>query len=88
MVLLFPNHFIDILAPEIETWKGFADTLRGEDRSLFLQMLEKCCQYERAINSKGEYYSAESFIMTLIFLQHIEEPEIYEKFLITKKNTI
>ena len=88
MMILFPNDFIDILAQEIETWKGFADTLHGEDRSLFLQMLEQCYRYERAINSKGEYYSAESFLMALIFLQHIEEPEIYEKFLITKKNTI
>ena len=70
MVLLFPNDFIDILAQEIETWKGFADILRGDNRSLFLQMLEQCCQYERAINSKGEYYSAESFLMALIFLQH------------------
>jgi len=70
MVLLFPNDFIDILAQEIETWKGFADTLREEDRSLFLQMLEQCYQYERAINSKGEYYSAESFLMALVFLQH------------------
>ena len=70
MVLLFPNDFIDILAQEIETWKGFADILRGDNRSLFLQMLEQCCQYERAINSKGEYHSAESFLMALIFLQH------------------
>ena len=70
MVLLFPNDFIDILAQEIETWKGFADTLRGEDRSLFLQMLEQCYRYERAINSKGEYYSAESLLMVLVFLQH------------------
>ena len=50
-MVLFPSDFIDILAQEIETWKGFADTLRGEDRSLFLQMLEQCYQYERAINS-------------------------------------
>jgi hypothetical protein len=70
MMVIFSNDFIDTLAQEIETWKGFADTLRGEDRSLFLQMLEQCYQYERAINSKGEYYSAESFLMALVFLQH------------------
>jgi hypothetical protein len=70
MVVLFPNDFIGILAQEIETWKGFADILRGGDRSLFLQMLEQCYQYERAINSKGEYYSAESLLMALVFLQH------------------
>ena len=70
MVLLFPNDFIDILAQEIETWKGFADTLRGDNRSLFLQMLEQCYQYERAIISKGDYYSADSFLLALVFLQH------------------
>ena len=69
-MVLFPNDFIDILVQEIETWKGFADTLRGDDRNLFLQMLEQCYLYERAINSKGEYYSAESLLMALVFLQH------------------
>jgi len=35
---LFPNE--DILAKEIESWKGFAESLRPEeDRPLFMKML-------------------------------------------------
>lgn len=67
-MVLFPKD--DLLSQEIDSWKGFADTLCGEDRNLFLQMLNECYLYERAINSKGEYYSAESLLMGLVFLQH------------------
>ena len=65
---LFPNE--DILAQEIESWKGFADRLREEDRVLFLQMLDECYQYINSINSKGEYFSTESVLMSLVFVQH------------------
>jgi len=65
---LFPNE--DILAQEIESWKGFADCLREEDRVLFLQMLDECYQYINSINSKGEYFSTEYVLMSLVFVQH------------------
>jgi hypothetical protein len=65
---LFPTE--DILAQEIQAWNGFADALREEDRVLFLRMLEQCYQLEDSINSKGEYYSTESLLMSLIFVQH------------------
>jgi len=65
---LFPNE--DILTQEIESWKGFADCLREEDRVLFLQMLDECYQYINSINSKGEYFSTESVLMSLVFVQH------------------
>lgn len=65
---LFPNE--DILAQEIQAWSGFADALREEDRVLFLRMLEQCYQYVESINSKGEYYSTESVLMSLVFVQH------------------
>jgi hypothetical protein len=65
---LFPNK--DTLTQEIESWRGFADALREEDRELFLRMLEQCYQYVNSINSKGEYYSTESLLMTLVFVQH------------------
>jgi hypothetical protein len=35
---LFPNKN-DILTKEIELWKGFADSLRKDDRNLFIKML-------------------------------------------------
>lgn len=65
---LFPNE--DILTQEIQAWTGFADALREEDRVLFLRMLEQCYQYTDSINSKGEYYSTESLLMSLVFVQH------------------
>ena len=65
---LFPNE--DVLTQEIESWRGFADALREEDRVLFLRMLAECYQYTSSINSKGEYFSTESLLMSLVFVQH------------------
>jgi hypothetical protein len=65
---LFPNE--DTLRQEIESWRGFADALREEDREPFLSMLEQCYQYVDSINSKGGYYSTESLLMSLLFVQH------------------
>jgi hypothetical protein len=65
---LFPNE--DILTREIQAWNGFAEALREEDRVLFLRMLKQCYKYVDSINSKGEYYSTESLLISLIFVQH------------------
>jgi hypothetical protein len=41
---LFPNE--DILTKEIESWKGFADSLPAEeDRKTFMKMLNDCYKY-------------------------------------------
>lgn len=65
---MFPNE--DILTREIQAWSGFAEALREEDRVLFLRMLKQCYKYVDSINSKGEYYSTESLLISLIFVQH------------------
>ena len=65
---LFPDD--DILIREIESWKGFADTLCSADRGLFLQMLNDCHRYSNAINAKGEPFPVEALLMTLVFIQH------------------
>ncbi|TLX66539.1 MAG: hypothetical protein E6K94_07550 [Thaumarchaeota archaeon] len=65
---LFPDE--DTLTQEIESWRGFADALREEDRVLFLHMLNECYQYINSINSKGDYFSTESLLMSLVFAQH------------------
>ena len=67
-MILFPNE--DILAQELESWRGFADALREEDRTLFLRMLDECYHFIDSINSKGEYFSTESLLMSLVFVQH------------------
>lgn len=65
---LFPDK--DPLAKEIESWSGFAEGLRKEDRMLFEQMLNECHAYARSINSKGDQFSSEPLLMALIFVQH------------------
>jgi hypothetical protein len=65
---LFPDK--DVLAREIESWKGFADSLRKEDRELFKKMLDDCYRFAAAVNAKGEPFPAEALLMALIFRQH------------------
>jgi hypothetical protein len=65
---LFPDK--DVLPREIESWKGFADALRAEDRELFNRMLDECYAYSAAINSKGEPFPEEALLMALVLAQH------------------
>jgi hypothetical protein len=66
---LFPNE--DILTKEIESWKGFANSLSSkEDRELFEKMLNDCYNYAAAINAKGQPFPAEPLIMALLLSQH------------------
>ena len=66
---LFPNE--DILTKEIESWKGFANSLSSkEDRELFTSMLNDCYKYAAAINAKGQAFPAEPLIMALLLSQH------------------
>src|SRR5438445_10568417 len=54
---LFPNE--DILTKEIESWKGFADSLPSEeDRTTFTKMLNECYKYVKAINAKAQPFPA------------------------------
>ncbi|HEX6560478.1 MAG TPA: hypothetical protein VFA15_06560 [Nitrososphaera sp.] len=64
---LFPDK--DVLPREIESWKGFADSLRAEDRKLFTTMLANCRIYATAINAKGEPFPTEALLMALVFQQ-------------------
>jgi hypothetical protein len=66
---LFPDE--NILTREIESWKAFADSLKsGEDKKLFLEMLDKCQKYALAINAKGGPFPSEPLIMALLLEQH------------------
>ena len=62
----------NLLVKEIESWKGYEYALREEDRILFNKMLNELQQqeqYREAFKAKGEYNSAESLFMALIFEQ-------------------
>src|SRR5215217_3762967 len=62
----------DILTKEIESWRSFVDSLssKEEDRDLFNDMLNDCYKYTATINAKGQPFSAEPLIMTLLLSQH------------------
>jgi hypothetical protein len=65
---LFPKE--NILTQEIESWKGFADSLPSEDGQTFIKMLNDCYKYSKAINAKGRPFPSEPVIMALLFSQH------------------
>ena len=68
-----------LLHKEIRSWNGFKYALREENAILFDQMLKKCLeeddkegegvQFAKAVNSKGENFTAESLFMVLILQQ-------------------
>lgn len=55
---------------ELESWKGFADALRAEDRELFLGMLRECYEYIPSMHAKASPFSAEALLMSVLFVQH------------------
>jgi hypothetical protein len=62
----------DILAREIESWKGFEYALRQPNATLFNKMLTECLEneeYVAAFKTKGPQDSSESLFMALIFQQ-------------------
>jgi hypothetical protein len=66
---LFPNE--DSLTKEIDSWKGFANSLSSSnDKKLFMKMLNDCYKYASAVNAKGEPFPSEPLIMALLFSQH------------------
>ncbi|MFZ0897367.1 MAG: hypothetical protein WAZ77_22920 [Candidatus Nitrosopolaris sp.] len=65
---LFPND--DILTKEIESWKGFADSLPDVgDRTTLTKMLNDCYKYAKAINAKSQPFPGEPVIMALLISQ-------------------
>jgi hypothetical protein len=62
----------NILAKEIESWKGFENALRRPNATHFNKMLNECLEskeYAAAFKNKGRGYSAESLFMASIFHQ-------------------
>lgn len=52
-----------------DKWYNFSFVLRKKDRMLFEEMLQSSYKYSNAINAKGEQFSIESLIMSLLFEQ-------------------
>jgi hypothetical protein len=62
----------DILTVEIESWKGFANSLNSEkEKELFKRMLNDYCNYaDIVVNAKGKYFSSEPLVIALILSQY------------------
>jgi len=55
---------------ELESWKGFGDALKAEDRDLFTEMLRSCYEYIPSMHAKTSPFSAEALLMSILFMQH------------------
>ena len=55
---------------ELESWKGFGDALKAEDRELFTQILRECYEYVPSMHAKASPFSAEALLMSVLFMQH------------------
>jgi predicted secreted hydrolase len=65
---LFPNE--DILTKEIESWRSFGASLNSEEyKKVFDIMLSDCYKYANAVNAKGEPFTTDSLLMSLLLSQ-------------------
>jgi hypothetical protein len=55
---------------ELESWRGFGDALKAEDRELFTAMLRECYEYIPPMHAKASPFSAEALLMSILFAQH------------------
>jgi hypothetical protein len=72
----------NILAKEVESWKGFEYALRKPNAILFNKMLKECLgneEYAAAFKTKGPQYSTESLFMALILQQQKMINELINK---------
>ena len=79
----------NVFSKEIESWSNFEYALREEDSILFKKMLNECQQkegYSKAFKAKGEYNSAESLFMALIFQQQKMINQLIDKISKYKAN--
>ena len=55
---------------EIESWRPFGDALRADERELYRQMMQRCCEYLPSMEARDEPFPSDALFMGLIFLQH------------------
>jgi hypothetical protein len=78
----------DILAKEIESWKGFEYALRQPNATLFNKMLTECLEneeYAAAFKTKGPQDSVESLFMVLILQQQKMISKLIEQIQTSQK---
>jgi hypothetical protein len=55
---------------ELESWKGFGDALKAEDRELFTEMMRQCYEFIPSMHAKASPFTAEALLMSILFAQH------------------
>src|SRR5215204_7235973 len=63
------NYNSIIQQKELDKWKTYSDILRKPNRNLFKEMLRSSYKYSSSIEAKGENYSTQSLLMSLLFEQ-------------------
>jgi hypothetical protein len=61
---------VSVLDRELENWSSFASKLHETDKELFYQMLKSAYKYSGSIEAKGELYSTQSLLMSLLLEHH------------------
>ena len=67
------------IVKEIDSWRPFGEALRADDRELYRQMMQRCCEYLPSMEVKAEPFPNDSLFMGLIFLQHRMIDELTKK---------
>ena len=55
---------------ELDSWRRFADALRGDDKELFVEMLRLCHEYFPAMQARDSPFPTEALFMSLLLEQH------------------
>jgi hypothetical protein len=58
------------LRDEVDSWRGFADALRLEDKAVYTRMVDQIWPYASAIDAAQKPYPVEPFFLTLLLIQH------------------
>jgi hypothetical protein len=67
------------IVKEIDSWRPFGEALRADDRELYRQMMQRCCEYLPSMEVKAEPFPNDSLFMGLVFLQHRMIDELVKK---------
>ena len=67
------------IVKEIESWRPFGEALRADDRELYRQMMQRCCEYLPSMEVKAEPFPNDSLFMGLVLLQHRMIDELVKK---------
>jgi hypothetical protein len=69
---------VRLLRQELESWKGFIEALRGDDRVVAQEMMDACLKYVEAIEQSGKDYLTEPFFLSIL-LDQAKKVRAFEK---------